>query len=85
MASSVGLIGLDGSRMPVAVNRTLFLIAEHATVRPSTWDRDVKGRPESSGASVQSHENTSSETAEKPLLERALELWPQLNKVVKRY
>ncbi|CDI82307.1 hypothetical protein, conserved [Eimeria praecox] len=35
--------GLEGGNMPSAVNRTLSIISQYADVRPSTWERDVKG------------------------------------------
>lgn len=71
--------------MPSAVNRTLGVIAQYAEVRPSTWERDVKGihRPE---VEALLQEIASAEEADRllgrPLFEWAMEYWPQLRKIV---
>ncbi|CDJ30901.1 uncharacterized protein EMH_0033240 [Eimeria mitis] len=77
--------GLEGGNMPSAVNRTLAIIAQYAHVRPSTWEREVKGirRPEVESL-LQEIENA--EDADrllgKPLFEWAMDHWPQLRKIV---
>ena len=71
--------------MPSAANRTLAIIAQYADVRPSTWERDVKGvqRPEVEALLQEiNNEEEADRMLGKPLFEWAMDNWPQLRKVV---